>query len=69
MFIQIVRTILWYFSEGVTSIGIPAPLTVEIIMEIQVPRKITPPNTMGCSGSLKIQRIKNDLVVTGQLTT
>ena len=35
-----------------TSIGVPAPFTVETIIEIQVPRKITPPNTKGCSGSL-----------------
>ena len=36
-----------------TSIGVPAPLTVEIIIDIQVPMNSTPPNTKGCSGSLK----------------
>ena len=32
--------------------GIPAPLTVETIMEVQVPRNMTPLKTKGCSGSL-----------------
>ena len=36
-----------------TSMGVPAPLTVETIMDIQVPRNITPPKTNGCSGFLQ----------------
>jgi hypothetical protein len=36
-----------------TNIGVPAPLTVEIIIDIQVPMNRTPPNTKGCSGSLE----------------
>ena len=35
-----------------TKMGVPAPFTVETIIDIQVPRNKTPPNTNGCSGSL-----------------
>ena len=41
----------WYVQ--LTKTGVPAPFTVEIIIESQVPRKRTRPNTKGCSGSLR----------------
>ena len=44
--------LLPFLPLTLTSIGIPAPLTVETIMEVQVPRNMTPLKTKGCSGSL-----------------
>ena len=39
--------------------GVPAPLTVDTIMDIQVPRNITPPKTNGCSGFLQTRWNEN----------
>ena len=35
-----------------TRIGVPAPFTVDTIIEIKQPKKMTAPNTIACCGYL-----------------